>query len=97
MTLRDLYNMTAAARGHWVIYGTPQRIADIFEEWFTAELADGFIIMPAYLPGAFEDFIKLVVPELRRRGLFRRDYAGPTLRDHFRLKAVRRVSGWVKE
>jgi hypothetical protein len=45
--------------------------------------------MPAYFPVAFEDFIKLVVPELQRRGLFRRDYAGPTLRDHFRLKAVR--------
>jgi N-acetyl-S-(2-succino)cysteine monooxygenase len=89
MTLRDLYNVTAAARGHWVIYGTPQRIADIFEEWFTAGLADGFVVMPAYFPGAFEDFVKLVVPELQRRGLFRRDYAGPTLRDHFRLKAVR--------
>jgi FMN-dependent oxidoreductase (nitrilotriacetate monooxygenase family) len=86
MTLRDLYNVTAAARGHWVIYGTPQRIADIFEEWFTAELADGFIIMPAYFPGAFEDFINLVVPELQRRGLFRQGYAGSTLRDHFRLK-----------
>jgi FMN-dependent oxidoreductase (nitrilotriacetate monooxygenase family) len=86
MTLRDLYNVTAAARGHWVIYGTPQRIADIFEEWFTAELADGFIIMPAYFPGAFEDFVELVVPELQRRGLFRKDYSGPTLRDHLGLK-----------
>ena len=50
MTLRDLYNITAAARGHWVIYGTPQRIADTFEEWFGGGLADGFIIMPAYFP-----------------------------------------------
>lgn len=85
MTLRDLYNMTAAARGHWVIYGTPRRIADIFEEWFTGGMADGFIIMPAYFPGAFDDFIKLVVPELQRRGLFRKDYSGPTLRDHLDL------------
>ncbi len=68
MTLRDLYNITAAARGHWVIYGTPQRIADILEEWFVGGLADGFIIMPAYFPGAFDDFVNLVVPELRRRG-----------------------------
>jgi len=88
MTLRDLYNVTAAARGHWVIYGTPQRIADIFEEWFTAELADGFIIMPAYFPGAFEDFVELVVPELQRRGLFRNDYSGPTLRDHLGLEPL---------
>jgi N-acetyl-S-(2-succino)cysteine monooxygenase len=87
MTLRDLYNLTAAARGHWVIYGTPRRIAEIFEEWFTAGLADGFIIMPAYFPGAFDDFVDLVVPELQRRGLFRKDYSGSTLRDHLGLEA----------
>src|SRR6195256_5183378 len=90
MTLRDLYNVTAAARGHWVIYGTPKRIADIFEEWFAGGMADGFVIMPAYFPGAFDDFVTLVVPELQRRGLFRRDYSGPTLRDHLGLpRAIR--------
>lgn len=82
MTLRDLYNITAAARGHWVIYGSPMRIADILEEWFIAGIADGFMIQPAYFPGAFNDFVDLVVPELQRRGLFRREYAGSTLRDH---------------
>ena len=82
MTLRDLYNVTAAARGHWVIYGTPKRIADTMEEWFLAERADGFVVMPAYFPGAFDDFVDLVVPELQRRGLFRTEYAGSTLRDH---------------
>src|SRR5215471_10922215 len=66
MTLRDLYNITAAARGHWVIYGSPTRIADIFEEWFAAERADGFVVMPAHFPGAFDDFVNLVVPELQR-------------------------------
>jgi FMN-dependent oxidoreductase (nitrilotriacetate monooxygenase family) len=86
MTLRDLYNVTAAARGHWVVYGTPKRIADIFEEWFTAGMADGFVIMPAYFPGAFDDFVNLVVPELQRRGLFRTEYSGPTLRDHLGLQ-----------
>jgi FMN-dependent oxidoreductase (nitrilotriacetate monooxygenase family) len=86
MTLRDLYNVTAAARGHWVIYGTPKRIADIFEEWFVAGRADGFIVMPAYFPGAFDDFVDLVVPELQRRGLFRTEYSGPTLRDHLGLR-----------
>src|SRR5499427_2984108 len=85
MTLRDLYNITAAARGHWVITGTPKRIADKFEEWFTGGMADGFVIMPAYFPGAFDDFVNLVVPELQRRGLFRRDYSGSTLRDHLGL------------
>jgi FMN-dependent oxidoreductase (nitrilotriacetate monooxygenase family) len=85
MTLRDLYNVTAAARGHWVICGTPKRIADIFEEWFVGGLADGFVIMPAYFPGAFDDFVNLVVPELQQRDLFRKEYSGSTLRDHLGL------------
>jgi FMN-dependent oxidoreductase (nitrilotriacetate monooxygenase family) len=89
MTLRDLYNITAAARGHWVIYGTPKRIADTLEEWFCGGLADGFIVMPAYFPGAFDDFVNLVVPELQRRGLYRKDYVGPTLRHHLGLAPVR--------
>ena len=50
-------------------------------------LADGFMIQPAYFPGAFNDFVDLVVPELQRRGLFRREYAGTTLRDHLRQVA----------
>jgi len=86
MTLRDLYNVTAAARGHWVVYGSPKRIADILEDWFTSELADGFVVMPAYFPGAFDDFVDRVVPELQRRGLYRKDYSGPTLRDHLGLE-----------
>jgi FMN-dependent oxidoreductase (nitrilotriacetate monooxygenase family) len=86
MTLRDLYNITAAARGHWVVYGSPKRIADVFEEWFTAERADGFVVMPPYFPGAFDAFVDKVVPELQRRGLYRTDYTGPTLRDHLGLE-----------
>jgi alkanesulfonate monooxygenase SsuD/methylene tetrahydromethanopterin reductase-like flavin-dependent oxidoreductase (luciferase family) len=84
MTLRDLYNITAAGRGHWVVYGSPTRIADTLEEWFVSGLADGFMILPAYFPGAFDDFVDLVVPELQRRGLFRTEYAGSTLRHHMR-------------
>jgi hypothetical protein len=68
-----------------VIYGTPRRIADIFEEWFTGGLADGFVVMPAYFPGAFDDFVDKVVPELQRRGLYRHEYAGTTLRSHLGL------------
>jgi FMN-dependent oxidoreductase (nitrilotriacetate monooxygenase family) len=86
MTLRDLYNITAAARGHWVVAGTPKRIADTMEEWFTGGLADGFVVMPAYFPGAFDDFVDKVVPELQRRGLYRREYSGSTLRDHLGLE-----------
>ncbi len=88
MTLRDLYNLTAAARGHWVVCGTPLHIADILEEWFVEGAADGFNILPPYFPGAFADFVDLVVPELQRRGLYRRDYEGTTLRDHLGLARV---------
>jgi hypothetical protein len=68
-----------------VIYGSPKRIADTLEEWFTAGRADGFMIQPAYFPRAFDDFVGLVVPELQRRGLFRTEYTGTTLRDHLGL------------
>ena len=85
MTLRDLYNLTAAARGHWVICGTPSGIADTLEQWFVERAADGFNILPAWFPGGFADFVDRVVPELQRRGLYRRDYEGATLRDHFGL------------
>ena len=88
MTLRDLYNLTAAARGHWVICGTPTGIADTLEEWFVEGAADGYNILPAYFPDAFADFVDLVVPELQHRGLFRRDYEGTTLRDHLGLPRV---------
>jgi FMN-dependent oxidoreductase (nitrilotriacetate monooxygenase family) len=88
MTLRDLYNLTAAARGHWVLCGTPRKIADTLEEWFVEGAADGFNILPPYFPGAFADFVDLVVPELQRRGLFRREYQGASLRDHFGLAPV---------
>jgi alkanesulfonate monooxygenase SsuD/methylene tetrahydromethanopterin reductase-like flavin-dependent oxidoreductase (luciferase family) len=88
MTLRDLYNLTAAARGHWVVCGTPKTIADTFEQWFVEGAADGFNVLPAHFPGAFDEFVDLVVPELQRRGLFRRDYEGTTLRDHFGLARV---------
>jgi alkanesulfonate monooxygenase SsuD/methylene tetrahydromethanopterin reductase-like flavin-dependent oxidoreductase (luciferase family) len=91
MTLRDLYNLTAAARGHWVLCGTPGGIADTLEEWFAGAAADGFNILPPYFPGAFADFVDLVVPELQWRGLFRHDYAGGTLRDHLGLARVPRL------
>jgi FMN-dependent oxidoreductase (nitrilotriacetate monooxygenase family) len=82
MTLRDLYNLNAAARGHWVLCGGPTTIADTLQHWFENGAADGFIVMPPFFPAGFEDFVDLVVPILQQRGLFRHDYAGNTLRDH---------------
>ncbi|MGZ3411513.1 MAG: NtaA/DmoA family FMN-dependent monooxygenase, partial [Xanthobacteraceae bacterium] len=85
LTIRQLYQR-AVLRGHCVVRGTPQTIADHIEEWFTGEGADGFNVMPPYLPGALDDFVTLVVPELQRRGLFRTEYEGHTLRDNLGLK-----------
>lgn len=85
MTFRDLYNIAAAARGHWAVCGTPTQVADILEEWFVAEAADGFMILPAYFPHCLDIFVNRVVPELQRRGLFRHEYSGTTLRDHLGL------------
>jgi FMN-dependent oxidoreductase (nitrilotriacetate monooxygenase family) len=90
MTLRELFNVGGAARGHWAVYGSPKRIADIFEEWFVGGMADGFVLLPPHFPGGLADFVNLVVPELQRRGLFRTDYAGTTLRDHLGLKRAER-------
>jgi FMN-dependent oxidoreductase (nitrilotriacetate monooxygenase family) len=86
MTLRDLYNLTAAARGHWVLCGSADRVADTLEHWFRDGAADGFNIMPPYFPGGFDAFVDHVVPRLRARGLFRTEYAGTTLRDHLGLQ-----------
>jgi alkanesulfonate monooxygenase SsuD/methylene tetrahydromethanopterin reductase-like flavin-dependent oxidoreductase (luciferase family) len=85
MSLRDLYNLTAAARGHWVLCGSAQTIADTLEKWFVEGAADGFCVMPAWFPGAFDEFVDLVVPELQRRGLYRKAYTGTMLRDHLGL------------
>lgn len=85
MTLRDLYNHIAAARGHWVLCGTPGKIADTLEEWFIEERADGFMILPPYFPASFDAFVDLVVPELQRRGLFKTEYAQGSLRERLSL------------
>ncbi len=86
MTLRDLYNLTAAARGHWVLCGSAESIADTLQQWFDDHAADGFNVMPPYFHEGFEDFVQLVVPILQERGLFRADYDGTTLRDHLGLR-----------
>jgi FMN-dependent oxidoreductase (nitrilotriacetate monooxygenase family) len=67
------------------IVGSAQAIADLVEEWFRAPAADGFNLIFPYLPGTLDDFTELVVPELRRRGLFRSEYTGTTLRGHLGL------------
>jgi alkanesulfonate monooxygenase len=65
--------------------GTPQMIADQMQEWLETGGSDGFNIMFPYLPGGLDDFVNLVVPELQRRGIFRTEYEGKTLRENLGL------------
>ncbi|MDJ0388834.1 NtaA/DmoA family FMN-dependent monooxygenase [Roseomonas sp. E05] len=74
----------AVRRPRALLAGTPAMIADVLEDWFTAGAADGFILPPTVFPTTLEEFGRAVVPELQRRGLFRREYAGRTLRENLR-------------
>lgn len=85
LTIRQLYERVAGARGHRTILGTPTSIADQLEDWFVHGAADGFNIMGPVLPGGLEEFVTLVIPELQRRGLFRTEYEGRTLRENLGL------------
>jgi FMN-dependent oxidoreductase (nitrilotriacetate monooxygenase family) len=84
-TLRQLLAYLAGARGHFCVAGTPEQIADVMVDWFEDGAADGFNVMPPLLPAQFDVFAAEIVPILRRRGLFRSEYAGETLRDHYGL------------
>ena len=85
LTIRQLYQRFAGARGQRTVVGTASMIADEMQAWFDGYAVDGFLIQPATLPGGLHDFIEMVVPELRDRGLFRTEYEGPTLRDNLGL------------
>jgi alkanesulfonate monooxygenase len=84
LTVRQLAQRLGGYSGLAMV-GTAQTIADEMEEWLETEASDGFTMMFPYLPGGLDDFVERVVPELQRRGLFRRDYEGATLREHLGL------------
>jgi FMN-dependent oxidoreductase (nitrilotriacetate monooxygenase family) len=85
LTIRQIIGRLGGGRGHFTFTGTPEQVADTIEEWFTNGAADGFNIMPPLLPSGLELFVEHVVPILRARGLFRHEYTGRTLRDHYGL------------
>jgi FMN-dependent oxidoreductase (nitrilotriacetate monooxygenase family) len=93
LTIRELANRAVHSRGKGMVKGTPEQIVDQMQEWFEGGACDGFNIMPPYLPGGMKDFVELIVPELQRRGLLRREYEGTTLRDHLGL--ARRENRYV--
>lgn len=84
-TVRELIRELAGGGGHRVIVGTPEQIADDIEHWFRHGAADGFNLMPDALPDGLQDFVDGVVPILQRRGMFRTQYEGSTLREHLGL------------
>lgn len=86
LTIRQLYQRIAGARGHRMIFGSPEEIADQLEDWFRQRAADGYNLMFPYFPGLLEEFVDKVIPILQSRGLFRTAYTGSTLREHLRLK-----------
>lgn len=99
-TVGELIRLYAEKHTGNGITGTPVQIADFMEEWFETRAADGFILMFPTLPASLEDFTSLVLPELRRRGLFREEYEGTTLRENLgismpvnRHTAARQLSG----
>jgi alkanesulfonate monooxygenase len=85
LTIRQLGERVAGARGKNTTHGSPKKVADYMESWFRAGACDGFCIMPPYIPGLHDDFCNMVVPELQKRGLFRTEYEGNTLRDNLGL------------
>jgi alkanesulfonate monooxygenase len=85
LTIKELYRSLTGGRGHRIVIGTPEDVADLMEEWFTGGAADGFNVMPPVLPQGLDDFVDLVVPELQRRGLFRTEYESTTLRGNLGL------------
>ena len=92
MTLWELCLHNAGPRGHLLAVGTPEQVVDVMEHWFRDGAADGFNVMPAWLPGSLTDFVDMVIPELQRRGLFRTEYEGATLRENLGLP--RPASRW---
>jgi len=85
LTVRQLIGRLGGGRGHRTFSGTPEQVADALTSWFDAGAADGFNVMPAVLPSGLETFVDTVVPLLVQRGLFREEYTGRTLREHYGL------------
>ena len=85
LTVRQVYERLVVSKGHRQIIGTAADIADTLQEWFEGGAADGYNVMPGIMPNGLSAFVELVVPELRRRGLFRTAYEGSTLREHLGL------------
>jgi FMN-dependent oxidoreductase (nitrilotriacetate monooxygenase family) len=93
-TVRDFLEVTRRGRPREAVVGSGKDVADRLEQWFEERACDGFVVAGTHTPGTFEDFVRFVTPELQKRGLFRTDYAGKTLRENLGLKVPGRGS-WM--
>lgn len=92
-TVRDFLDVTRRGRPREALVGSGKDLADRLEEWFTERACDGFVVAGTHMPGSFEDFVRFVVPELQRRGLYRTEYTGATLRENLGLP-IPEVGAW---
>ena len=89
-TVRDFLEVTRRGRPREAVVGSGKDVADHLEQWFEERACDGFVIAGTHTPGTFEDFVRFVVPELQRRGLYRKEYTGATLRENLGLPHPKR-------
>jgi FMN-dependent oxidoreductase (nitrilotriacetate monooxygenase family) len=92
-TVREFIHFSGRGRVHDPVIGGPKEVCDRLEQWFVERACDGFVVSATHVPGAYEDFVRHVVPELQRRGVFRKDYAGKTLRDNLGMP-IPQVAAW---
>ena len=85
LTVRQTYERILPSMGHVTMKGSTKQVADEMEDWYTSKACDGFNINMPVMPRSLNDFVELVVPELQRRGLFRTEYKGNTLRERMGL------------
>jgi hypothetical protein len=94
--VRDFIVGSGRGKPRMDMVGGPKQLADKFEQWFTERACDGFVISATHVPGAYREFVEFVVPELQRRGVYRKEYAGPTLRENLGLAKPSGGSRWKR-
>ena len=85
LTIKDMYRQFAASRGHGLVIGNVEEVADMMEKWVVEKGCDGFNVMPPIFPSDLQSFNRLIIPELQRRGVYRTQYEGKTLRSNLGL------------
>jgi len=91
-TPREFVKFSHRSRPNKPFIGGPKEVADGLEEWFSTGICDGFVVAATHVPGTYVEFVKYVIPELQRRGLYHKDYRGETLRENLGLP-IPRIGG----